>query len=93
MSASRIPPRAFAGQAKARLAAVVDLPTPPLPEATAMFLTLAMAGTWAWALCAAITQSIDTWAPSDAIEVSDGGLQHLGPAVLEQAGGPTATAR
>ncbi|MNR43981.1 hypothetical protein D3C85_1626650 [compost metagenome] len=45
------------------MAAVVDLPTPPLPEATAMmFLTLAIAGTWAWALCAATTQSIDTWA-------------------------------
>ncbi|MNG32961.1 hypothetical protein D3C84_1190950 [compost metagenome] len=25
-----------------------------------MFLTLAIAGTWAWALCAATTQSIDT---------------------------------
>ncbi|MNH36901.1 hypothetical protein D3C79_977430 [compost metagenome] len=50
-------------RASARLAAVVDLPTPPLPEATAMtFLTLAMAGTWACALCAATTQSIVTWA-------------------------------
>ena len=41
MSASRSPTRApCAAQASARLAATVDLPTPPLPDATAMtFLT------------------------------------------------------
>ncbi|MNN86135.1 hypothetical protein D3C81_2035070 [compost metagenome] len=45
------------------MAAVVDLPTPPLPEATAtMFFTLAMPGICAWALCAAITQCISTLA-------------------------------
>ncbi|MOA21213.1 hypothetical protein D3C78_1416940 [compost metagenome] len=43
------------------MAAVVDLPTPPLPEATAMmFLTLARPGICAWALCAAMTQLIST---------------------------------
>ena len=37
MSASRMPTLSFlAARAMARLTAVVDLPTPPLPEATAM---------------------------------------------------------
>ncbi|MDT4824874.1 hypothetical protein FQZ97_581400 [compost metagenome] len=59
---TRAPSRA---SARARLAAVVDLPTPPLPEATAMmFFTLASAGTWSWALCASITQSTCTSALS-----------------------------
>ncbi|MNC68037.1 hypothetical protein D3C75_1185870 [compost metagenome] len=45
------------------MAAVVDLPTPPLPEATAMmFLTLARPGICAWDLCAVITQLISTCA-------------------------------
>ncbi|MNL77173.1 hypothetical protein D3C87_2032950 [compost metagenome] len=43
------------------MAAVVDLPTPPLPEATATtFLTLARPGICAWALCAAMTLVMST---------------------------------
>src|SRR5690625_712145 len=65
MSASRMPVRAPSwARARARLTAVVDLPTPPLPEATAiMFLTLCMLGRpWPepWA---AISQPTLTSAP------------------------------
>ncbi|MOA27253.1 hypothetical protein D3C78_1481160 [compost metagenome] len=43
------------------MAAVVDLPTPPLPDATATtFLTLASPGICACALCAAIRVVIST---------------------------------
>ncbi|MOA27074.1 hypothetical protein D3C78_1479170 [compost metagenome] len=64
MSASRIPTLAPSrARARARLAAVVDLPTPPLPEATATtFFTFARPGICAWALCAAITLVISTLA-------------------------------
>jgi len=55
---TRAPSRA---SASARLAAVVDLPTPPLPEATAItFFTPAKAGVCAGTWWAGITQSTCT---------------------------------
>ena len=45
MSASSRPTRApCAAQASARFTAIVDLPTPPLPEATAMMLRMSGTG-------------------------------------------------
>src|SRR2546430_7817782 len=45
MSASRTPTRApWAAQASARFTATVDLPTPPLPEATATMLRISPSG-------------------------------------------------
>ncbi len=56
MSASSRPTAApSAASASARLTAMVLLPTPPLPEATAtMFLTLGSSATPRWAECATI---------------------------------------
>ena len=53
MSASRMPTDApSAARASARLTAVVDLPTPPLPEATAMmFLTFGISLRPRWTVC------------------------------------------
>jgi hypothetical protein len=60
MSASSMPTLApSAARARARLTAVVDLPTPPLPEATAMmFLTPGISLTPFCTLCATIFQEM-----------------------------------
>src|SRR6056297_455271 len=62
MSASSTPAEApSAASASARLVATVDLPTPPLPEATAMmFLTPGSGLRPPCTACAAISESIST---------------------------------
>ncbi len=62
MSASRMPTCApSAASASARLAAVVLLPTPPLPDATAtMFLTPGSSGTPRCTACAMTFELSDT---------------------------------
>ena len=62
-SASSTPTRApILAIAVARLAVVVDLPTPPLPDATAIiFFTPLMVATPGWTLCVPISVSILKW--------------------------------
>lgn len=60
--------------AAARLAVVVDLPTPPFPDATAMmFFTPLMVVTPGWTLCVPISVSMDRWmcvSPVSGIRIS-----------------------